>query len=102
MMLNPIQVGNEGEEAEAKDFLYVDAFNGGKAMSCLEVIALVKRLVGNDVTLSDDCMLAVPTLRQVHRSWNTMLYATNIRIMFEVGQPKGGDVKIPGTFSRSV
>ena len=73
MFLNPIQVGNEGEGADAKDFLYVDAFNGGKAMSCAEVMALVKRLVGNDVTLSDECMLAVPSLRQVHRSWNTML-----------------------------
>ena len=60
-----LQVGNEGEGAEAKDFLYVDAFNGGKAMSCAEVMALVRRLVGNDVTLSDECMLAVPTLRQV-------------------------------------
>ena len=69
MFLNPIQVGNEGKGADAKDFLYVDAFNGGKAMSCAEVMALVKRLVGNDVTLSDECMLAVPTLRQVHSSW---------------------------------
>ena len=58
-------MGDEGEGAEAKDFLYVDAFNGGRAMSCLEVMALVKRLAGNDINISDECMLVVPTPRQV-------------------------------------
>ena len=60
-----LEVGDEGEGAEAKDFLYVDAFNGGKAMSCFEVMELVKRLAGNDVSISDECFMAVATPRQV-------------------------------------
>lgn len=60
-----LEVGDEGEGAEAKDFLYVDAFNGGKAMSCFEVMELVKRLAGNDVSISDECFMAVATPRQI-------------------------------------
>ena len=61
-----LEVGDEGEGAAAKDFLYVDAFNGGKAMSCFEVMALVKRLAGDDINITDDCAMLVPTPRQVY------------------------------------
>ena len=60
-----LEVGDEGAGAAAKDFLYVDAFNGGKAMSCFEVMALVKRLAGDDVNITDDCIMLVPSPRQV-------------------------------------